>query len=80
MPTFQLYRFGAKVDEMSGADPQRLERLIQSANCTLKDPGDMSIKELKHFIATTGLASKAVGLNEKQEFIQLIRDYIASFS
>ena len=28
MPTFKLYRYGAKVEEFSGADPGKLAALI----------------------------------------------------
>jgi hypothetical protein len=28
MPTFKLYRYGAKVEEFSGADPNKLGQII----------------------------------------------------
>merc|ERR1712167_117462 len=29
MPTFQFYKYGKKVDEMSGADPSKLKELVE---------------------------------------------------
>ena len=44
---------------------------------TLKDPKDMSVKELKAAIQSAGLGSKAIGLMEKSEFIKLVQDHRA---
>jgi len=41
----------------------------------LKDPSEMSIKELKAAIRKNGLTSQARGLCEKSEFIKLVRDH-----
>ena len=41
----------------------------------LKDPSEMSIKELKATIRKAGLGSKAVGMMEKSEFVKLVKDY-----
>lgn len=41
----------------------------------LKDPGEMSIKELKSAIAKAGLGRQAVGLMEKKEFVDLVRQH-----
>jgi len=41
----------------------------------LRDPKDMSVKELKAAIRKAGLQQKAVGFMEKSEFIQLLQDY-----
>lgn len=41
----------------------------------LKDPGEMSVKELKAAIAKAGLGRKAVGLMEKREFVDLVRSH-----
>mmetsp|Transcript_21091 Transcript_21091/g.58668 ORF Transcript_21091/g.58668 Transcript_21091/m.58668 type:complete len:235 (-) Transcript_21091:171-875(-) len=47
--------------------------------CTikLKDPSEMSVKELKAAIRKAGLASKAIGFMEKREFIQLLQNHRA---
>ena len=41
----------------------------------LKDPAEMSIKELKAAIRKAGIQSKALGFTEKREFIQLLNDH-----
>ena len=43
-----------------------------------KDPNDMSVKELKAAIKNAGLADKAVGFSEKQEFISLLKSHYES--
>jgi lysophospholipase-2 len=43
----------------------------------LKDPSDMSVKELKAAIKKAGLGPKAVGFMEKSEFIRLLQDHRA---
>ena len=45
----------------------------ESIKVTLKDPKDMSVKELKAAIRKAGLNS--VGLMEKSEFIKLVQDH-----
>ena len=46
-------------------------------NCKiqLKDPGEMSVKELKGAIAKAGLGRQALGLMEKSEFVTLLRQH-----
>eukprot|EP00560_Eucampia_antarctica_P006891 CAMPEP_0197823372 /NCGR_PEP_ID=MMETSP1437-20131217/708_1 /TAXON_ID=49252 ORGANISM="Eucampia antarctica, Strain CCMP1452" /NCGR_SAMPLE_ID=MMETSP1437 /ASSEMBLY_ACC=CAM_ASM_001096 /LENGTH=284 /DNA_ID=CAMNT_0043422505 /DNA_START=150 /DNA_END=1004 /DNA_ORIENTATION=- len=46
-----------------------------SCKINLKDPGDMSVKELKNAIRKANLGSRAVGLMEKQEFVKLLIEY-----
>jgi len=41
----------------------------------VKDPSEMSVKELKAAIRKSGLASKAVGFMEKREFVKLLQDH-----
>ena len=41
----------------------------------LKDPSDMSIRELKTAIRKAGIHSQAVGFTEKRELIQLLSDH-----
>ena len=48
-----------------------------SCQIKLKDPKEMSVKELKAAIRKAGLGSKAVGLMEKSEFIKLVEDHRA---
>jgi lysophospholipase-2 len=53
--------------------------LPQTGECyiTLKDPSEMSIKELKGAIQKAGIGSKAVGLMEKCEFVELLKNHRA---
>jgi predicted esterase len=44
-----------------------------SCRVRLKDPADMSVKELKAAIARAGLGRMAVGFSEKREFVDLLR-------
>ncbi len=44
-----------------------------SCRIKLKDPGDMSVNELRSAITWVGLGRMAVGLAEKLEFINLLR-------
>jgi len=46
-----------------------------SCKITLKDPSEMSIKELKAAIRKAGLQKDALGFTEKREFIQLLNDH-----
>lgn len=41
----------------------------------LKDPAEMSVKELKAAIRKAGVASQAVGFTEKSEFVKLLQDH-----
>ena len=43
-----------------------------------KPPAEMSVKELKAAIVRAGIQSKALGLNEKSEFVELLESYYAS--
>jgi lysophospholipase-2 len=46
-----------------------------SCKIAVKDPSDMSVKELKAAIRKAGLGQQAVGLMEKQEFVKLLKDH-----
>lgn len=46
-----------------------------SCKVSLKDPSDMSVKELRAAIRSAGIGSKAVGLMEKGEFVKLLKDH-----
>jgi predicted esterase len=48
-----------------------------SCRITLKDPKDMSVKELKAVIKNAGLSHKTIGLMEKSEFVKLVEDHRA---
>lgn len=55
-----------------------LERVLpddDTCKVSLKDPNEMSIKELKEAIRNAGIGSKAVGLMEKSEFVKLVQDH-----
>jgi lysophospholipase-2 len=41
----------------------------------VKDPSEMSVKELKNAIRKAGLGNKAAGLMEKSEFVKLLKDH-----
>ena len=43
-----------------------------------KDPSEMSVKELKSAIRDLGISSRAIGFSEKYEFVNLIREHLAS--
>jgi lysophospholipase II len=46
-----------------------------SCKITVKEPRDMSVKELKAAIKKAGLSNKAVGFMEKSEFVQLLQNH-----
>ena len=46
-----------------------------SCKVQLKDPGEMSIKELRGAIAKAGLGRQVVGLMEKREFVDLLKQH-----
>jgi len=46
-----------------------------SCKVILKEPKDMSVKELRAAIRKAGIGHKAVGLMEKSEFIRLVEDH-----
>ena len=47
-----------------------------SSQCiAVKDPSEMSIKELKRAIKNAGLGSRALGLMEKSEYVNLLKEF-----
>jgi thioredoxin 1 len=80
IPTFHFILNGKVVDEIKGADANAIERKINEHKVDVikKDPHEMSIKELMAVIRNNGLADKAVGLNEKIEFVQLVEEFFKS--
>jgi hypothetical protein len=65
--------------------PPELQKMMQfvsqilppddSCKIQLKDPKEMSVKELKAAVRKAGLGAKAVGFMEKSEFIKLLQDH-----
>jgi lysophospholipase II len=47
----------------------------ETCRISVKDPTEMSVKELKAAVKRAGLQSKAVGLMEKSEFVRLLQDH-----
>jgi lysophospholipase II len=47
----------------------------ETCRIVVKDPTEMSVKELKAAIRRAGLQQKAVGLMEKSEFVRLLQDH-----
>lgn len=54
---------------------QRVLPPDDSCRVKLKDPSEMSVKELKAAIRNAGLVNQAVGLMEKAEFVKLLTDH-----
>jgi thioredoxin 1 len=75
MPTFQFFVAGNMVEEFHGADSKRLEEIIIQYDKPPKDPSEMTIKELKAAIVNLRLGPKALGFSEKQEFVNLLKEY-----
>lgn len=47
----------------------------ETCRVRVKEPNEMSVKELKAAIRSAGLSSKAVGFMEKSEFVKLLKDH-----
>jgi hypothetical protein len=45
-----------------------------------KDPDSMSVKELKIAIRNAGLAERAAGFCEKQEFVALLKEHYSKLT
>jgi lysophospholipase-2 len=55
-----------------------LEKILpddDTCRITLKDPSEMSVKELRAAIKSAGIGYKAVGFTEKTEFVRLVQDH-----
>eukprot|EP00979_Chaetoceros_neogracilis_P014797 scaffold4898_cov229-Chaetoceros_neogracile.AAC.4 len=55
-----------------------LEKVLpddEAFRITLKDPSEMTVKELKTAIRNAEIGSKAVGFMEKSEFVRLLQDH-----
>lgn len=77
--TLKTYPIGHTVspDEIAAVLGFLQEVLPDDPSCRirLKDPAEMSVKELKQAVRDAGLAHKAVGFMEKAEFVKLLQDY-----
>lgn len=77
--TLKSYTVGHSINNDELRDVTQFLRNIlpddESCRVQLKDPADMSIKELKAAIRKAGLQHKAVGLMEKHEFVKLVQEH-----
>eukprot|EP00522_Entomoneis_paludosa_P008893 CAMPEP_0172450766 /NCGR_PEP_ID=MMETSP1065-20121228/8991_1 /TAXON_ID=265537 /ORGANISM="Amphiprora paludosa, Strain CCMP125" /LENGTH=281 /DNA_ID=CAMNT_0013202587 /DNA_START=265 /DNA_END=1110 /DNA_ORIENTATION=- len=77
--TYKTYSIAHTVsmDEIADVREFLKSKLPPDDSCriTLKDPSQMSVKELKAVIRKAGLSQKAVGFMEKSEFVQLVSNY-----
>ena len=80
--SYQLKTYPGLVHSVSMEEIGDVKGFLQKilppdANCQikLKDPSEMSVKELREAIRKAGLGSKAVGLMEKSEFVKLIQNH-----
>jgi lysophospholipase II len=64
-------------EEIHAVEQFLLKHLPPDDSCkiTVKEPRDMSVKELKAAIKKAGLSNKAVGFMEKSEFVKLVQDH-----
>ena len=65
------------LESLQGANPGLLEALViqHKVEVPMKNPNDMTIKELKAAVVNLRLAPKALGMIEKQEFINFLNDH-----
>ena len=79
---YELKTYPGLVHSVSPEEIQHVKEFLEGAlpsdkecRVTLKDPSEMSVKELRAAIRKAGLGSKAVGLMEKSEFVKLVKDH-----
>jgi len=79
---YELKTYPGLVHSVSMDELQDVQNFLQevlppddSCKVTLKDPGEMSVKELRAAIRSAGIGAKAVGLMEKPEFVNLLTDH-----
>ena len=76
--TIKSYPIGHTIAQDEMADVLRFIKTSvpddETCRVQLKDPTEMSIKELKAAIRKAGLDHKAVGLMEKHEFVKLVQE------
>jgi len=65
------------IDEIKDVESFLVDILPDDMNSRIriKDPSDMTVKELHGLIQTLGLQKKAIGLMEKCELVQLVKEY-----
>jgi lysophospholipase-2 len=77
--TVKSYPIGHTVnmDELAAVKNFLEVKLPDDETCRIKvkDPSEMSVKELKAAIRKAGLSQKAVGLMEKHEFVRLLQEH-----
>lgn len=77
LKTYAGLQHSVNIDEMKDV-LDFLQKVIppdDTCKIQLKDPSEMSVKELKAAIRKAGLGQKAVGFMEKSEFVKLLQDY-----
>jgi len=79
---YQLKTYPGLVHSVNNEEIEDIQKFLtkvlpDNAECrvTLKDPSEMSVKELRAAIKSAGIGAKAVGLMEKPEFIRLVQDH-----
>lgn len=77
LKTYPGLQHSVNMQELADAK-QFLEEVLPANDAfkiVLKDPSEMSVKELKAAIRKAGLSHKAVGLMEKHEFVKLVNEH-----
>ena len=79
---YELKTYPGLVHSVNMDEIQDVQKFLQkilpdddSCKVTLKDPSEMSVKELRAAIRNAGIGAKAVGFMEKAEFVKLVQDY-----
>jgi lysophospholipase-2 len=76
---YELKTYAGLVHTVSMDELQDVQNFIQkilpAPDVPMKDPSEMSVKELRAAIRRAGIGQKAVGLMEKPEFVKLLKDH-----
>ena len=79
--TLKTYPIAHTVSMEELADVLRFVQTVlppdETCRVKVKDPSEMTVKELKAAIRKAGIQSKAVGFMEKREFVGLLEDFRA---
>lgn len=80
--SYELKTYAGLVHSVNMDEIQDIQDFLQkvlpdddTCKVTLKEPSEMSVKELKAAIRNAGIGAKAVGLMEKSEFVKLVQDH-----